>query len=86
MNVSGIGLTASATNIDNAKLLVEYLTNHESQVWYADVNNEYPVVEGVAPPKSLQPFGEFKADSMSLSVLGDNNRQAVEMMDAAGWK
>lgn len=86
VNVSGIGLTASATNIENAKLLVEYLTNHESQVWYADVNNEYPVVEGIAPPKSLQPFGDFKADSMSLSVLGDNNRQAVEMMDAAGWK
>lgn len=86
VNVSGIGLTASATNIDNAKLLVEYLTNHESQAWYADVNNEYPVVEGIDPPKSLQPFGNFKADSMSLSVLGDNNRQAVEMMDAAGWK
>ncbi|WP_055464214.1 Fe(3+) ABC transporter substrate-binding protein [Marinomonas fungiae] len=86
VNVSGIGLTASATNIDNAKLLVEFLTNHKSQVWYADVNNEYPVVEGIAPPKSLQPFGDFKADSMSLSVLGDNNRQAVEMMDAAGWK
>lgn len=86
VNVSGIGLTASATNIENAKLLVEFLTNHESQVWYADVNNEYPVVEGIDPPKSLQPFGDFKADSMSLSVLGDNNRQAVEMMDAAGWK
>lgn len=86
VNVSGIGLTASASNIDNAKLLMEYLTNHESQVWYADVNNEYPVVEGIDPPKSLQPFGDFKADSMSLSVLGDNNRQAVEMMDAAGWK
>ncbi|SBT17192.1 Iron deficiency-induced protein A precursor [Marinomonas gallaica] len=86
VNVSGIGLTTSATNIDNAKLLVEYLTNHESQEWYADVNNEYPVIDGVAPPKSLQPFGEFKADSMSLSVLGDNNRMAVEMMDTAGWK
>ncbi|MBM6552135.1 Fe(3+) ABC transporter substrate-binding protein [Marinomonas ostreistagni] len=86
VNVSGIGLTQSATNVDNAKLLVEYLTNHESQEWYAKVNNEYPVVEGVAPPASLQPFGEFKADSMSLSVLGDNNRMAVEMMDTAGWK
>lgn len=86
VNVSGIGLTQSASNIDNAKLLVEYLTNHESQEWYAKVNNEYPVVEGVAPPKSLQPFGEFKADSMSLSVLGDNNRMAVEMMDMGGWK
>ncbi|WP_245958011.1 Fe(3+) ABC transporter substrate-binding protein [Marinomonas piezotolerans] len=86
VNVSGIGLTASATNITNAKLLVEYLTNHESQEWYADVNNEYPVVEGIAPPKSLQPFGPFKADSLSLSVLGDNNRKAVEMMDIGGWK
>lgn len=86
VNVSGIGLTTSATNIDNAKLLVEYLTNHESQEWYAKVNNEYPVIDGVEPPKSLQPFGEFKADSMSLSVLGDNNRMAVEMMDTAGWK
>lgn len=86
VNVSGIGLTASATNIDNAKLLVEYLTNHESQEWYAKVNNEYPVVDGVAPPESLQPFGTFKADSMSLSVLGDNNRLAVELMDMGGWK
>ncbi|MFD1381780.1 Fe(3+) ABC transporter substrate-binding protein [Rhodanobacter aciditrophus] len=86
VNVSGIGLTAAASNIENAKLLVEFLTNHESQVWYADVNNEYPVVEGIAPPKSLQPFGDFRADTMSLSVLGDNNRKAVEMMDIAGWK
>lgn len=86
VNVSGIGLTASATNVANAKLLVEYLTNHESQEWYAEVNNEYPVIEGVEPPKSLQPFGAFKADSLSLSVLGDNNRKAVEMMDIGGWK
>ncbi|WCN08052.1 Fe(3+) ABC transporter substrate-binding protein [Marinomonas mediterranea] len=86
VNVSGAGVTASASNIDNAIKLIRYLTNHESQVWYADVNNEYPVVEGVLPPKSLQPFGEFKADKLSLSVLGDNNRLAVELMDEAGWK
>ncbi|GAB3483996.1 Fe(3+) ABC transporter substrate-binding protein [Marinomonas epiphytica] len=86
VNVSGIGMTASASNKDNARLLVEFLTNHESQQWYADVNNEYPVVEGVAPPKSLQPFGEFRSDTLSLSVLGDNNRLAVELMDKGGWK
>jgi iron(III) transport system substrate-binding protein len=86
VNVSGIGLTASASNVDNAKKLVEFLTNHESQAWYADVNNEYPVVEGIAAPASLQPFGKFHADSMSLSVLGDNNRLAVELMDRGGWK
>ncbi|TDP01102.1 Fe(3+) ABC transporter substrate-binding protein [Marinomonas balearica] len=86
VNVSGAAVTASASNVDNAVKLMRYLTNHESQMWYADVNNEYPVVEGVLPPKSLQPFGEFKADKLSLSVLGDNNRLAVELMDEAGWK
>jgi iron(III) transport system substrate-binding protein len=86
VNISGIGITASASNLRNARRLVDFLTNEESQTWYAQANTEYPVVEGIAPPKSLQPFGEFKADSLSLSVLGENNRLAVELMNKGGWK
>lgn len=86
VNVSGIGMTASAKNKDNAKKLVEFLTNDQSQKWYANVNNEYAVVNGIAPPKSLSTFGEFKTDTVSLSVLGENNRQAVKIMDQGGWK
>ena len=86
VNVSGAGVTASATNIENAKLLIEFLTNHESQEWYAHVNNEYPVVEGASAPEMLEPFGEFRADTISLSQLGVNNREAVELMDIGGWK
>ncbi|QRV22885.1 Fe(3+) ABC transporter substrate-binding protein [Marinomonas foliarum] len=86
VNVSGIGITASSKNTDNAKQLIDFLTNKQSQEWYANVNNEYAVIEGVAPPKSLATFGEFKADKVSLSVLGENNRQAVKLMDQGGWK
>ena len=86
VNVSGIGMTASAKNKENAQQLIDFLTNQQSQEWYADVNNEYAVIEGVAPPKSLATFGEFKADQVSLSVLGENNRQAVKLMDQGGWK
>lgn len=86
VNVSGIGMTVSAKNKDNAVKLVEFLTNKESQEWYAEVNNEYPVVEGIAPPKHLTVFGDFKADTLSLSVLGENNRRAVKLMDQGGWK
>jgi len=86
VNVSGIGITKASKNTDNAKELIEFLTNNNSQEWYAHVNNEYPVVEGVAPPKSLEKFGEFKSDDISLSVLGENNRQAVKLMDQGGWK
>lgn len=86
VNVSGAGVTASATNVKNAILLIEYLTNHDSQEWYAHVNNEYPVVAGISFPKMLEPFGTFRADTLSLSKLGDNNREAVELMDIGGWK
>jgi iron(III) transport system substrate-binding protein len=86
VNVSGIGITISSKNTDNAKQLIDFLTNKQSQEWYANVNNEYAVIEGVAPPKSLATFGEFKADQVSLSVLGENNRQAVKLMDQGGWK
>ncbi|MCW4628570.1 Fe(3+) ABC transporter substrate-binding protein [Marinomonas sp. KJ51-3] len=86
VNVSGAGVTAAATNIENATLLLEFLSNHASQEWYAHVNNEYPVVSGVGAPEMLAPFGAFRADTISLSQLGENNRQAVELMDIAGWK
>nr|WP_272071678.1 Fe(3+) ABC transporter substrate-binding protein [Marinomonas sp.] len=86
VNVSGAGITAAATNIENAKLVIEFLTSDASQAWYADVNNEYPVVKGAKVPKMLQPFGEFRADTISLSKLGENNRSAVEIMDIGGWK
>jgi len=72
VNVSGIGITASSKNKENAQQLIEFLTNEQSQKWYANVNNEYPVVEGIAPPESLAVFGEFKSDTVSLSVLGEN--------------
>ncbi|QUX93116.1 Fe(3+) ABC transporter substrate-binding protein [Marinomonas sp. A3A] len=86
VNVSGAGITAAATNIENATLLLEFLTNQASQEWYAHVNNEYPVVKGIGAPEMLAPFGTFRADTISLSQLGENNREAVEIMDIAGWK
>lgn len=86
MNVSGVGITKHARNIDNAVKLMEFMASDESQAWYAEVNNEYPVVEGAKVSDTLASLGEFKADDIVLSKLGENNRAAVELMDRAGWK
>lgn len=86
MNVSGVGVTKHARNIDNAVKLMEFMTSAESQTWYAEINNEYPVVEGVKIPANLASMGEFSADDIVLSKLGENNRAAVQLMDRAGWK
>ena len=86
MNVSGVGITASAQNRDSAIRLLEFLVSPEAQRWYAEVNHEYPVVPGVAASETLESFGAFNEDTLNLTALGANNRQAVELMDRAGWR
>lgn len=86
VNVSGAAVTSAAQHPTEAVALLEFLTSDASQAWYAKANSEYPVVAGVPWSKTLQGFGEFKPDDLSLSVLGDNNAEAVKLMDRAGWK
>jgi iron(III) transport system substrate-binding protein len=86
VNVSGAGITKYARNQKEAQVLLEFLVKDESQKWYAEVNNEYPVVEGAIISKTLKSFGNFKADSINLTILGVNNSAAVKLMDRAGWR
>ncbi len=86
VNVSGAGITKHAKNIKAATRLLEFMVTQESQQWYAEVNNEYPVVANVKISNTLKSFGDFKADSVNLSVLGENNTAAVKLMDRAGWR
>jgi iron(III) transport system substrate-binding protein len=86
VNVSGIGLTAAARNRDSALKLMEYLLSPEAQRWYAETNHEYPVRERVEWSDQLESWGHFKADTINLSVLGENNPAAVMLMDRAGWR
>ena len=86
VNVSGAGITKYAKNIESGIALLEYLVKDESQKWYAEVNNEYPVVNGVMMSDTLRGFGKFKADTLNLSKLGEMNGEAVKLMDRSGWK
>ena len=86
INISGIAVTKSAKNKDSAVKLMEFMVGEEAQQWYAETNGEYPVVADVESSELLNSWGEFKADALNLSVLGENNAEAVKIMDRAGWK
>ena len=86
VNVSGAGITKYAKHREAAERLLEFLVNPESQTWYGEINNEYPVVSDAKTSALLNSFGDFKADTLNLSRLGENNRAAVELMDRAGWR
>ncbi len=86
VNISGAGITKASKNKDAAIKLMEFLANDKSQAWYASVNHEYPVKDGVEWSETLKAWNTFKADSLNLSQLGKNNPTAVKLMDKAGWK
>ncbi len=85
-NISGAGVIKSAPNKDNAIKLIEFLTSDTAQEVYANVNYEYPAVEGIKTNDILSNWGEFKTDTINLDVLGENNPAAIKLMDQAGWK
>jgi len=86
VNVSGAGVTRAAKNKEAAIKLLEFLASEKAQGWYASVNQEYPVRPGVEWSETLKQWGTFKADTLNLSLLGENNPAAVRLMDRAGWK
>ncbi len=86
VNLSGVGITNSAKHRDEAIKLIEFLLSDESQTWYADTNYEYPVVAGVTNNTLLEQWGPFKADELTISLLGRHNTEAVMLMDRAAWK
>ncbi|WP_035526748.1 Fe(3+) ABC transporter substrate-binding protein [Haliea salexigens] len=86
INISGAGVTRAASKPEAARQLMEFMLREESQRWYAQVNNEFPVREDVEPSALLQSWGSFKADALNVSELGRLNAEAVKAMDRAGWK
>lgn len=86
VNISGGGVTKAARNPENARRLLEFLVSDQAQQWYAESNAEYPVKEGVDLSPVLAEWGTFKADDLPMAKLGENNAEAVRLMDRAGWK
>ena len=86
VNVSGAGISKYSKNKENALRLLKFLLSPEAQEWYASVNYEYPVIADVGIHATLSSWGSFKSDALNLSKLGEWNREAVKIMDRAGWK
>ena len=86
INISGAGITQSAKHLVSAKRLLAFLATHESQQWYGEKNNEFPVRAAVDISETLKAWGPFIADQLNVSELGRYNAEAIMAMDRAGWK
>lgn len=85
-NISGAGVTTSATHQDESIKLLEFLVSDEAQQWYADANYEFPVKPGIESGPTLKQWSKPLVDTIKLDQLGQHNAEAVRLMDRAGWK
>ncbi|MEK7438431.1 MAG: Fe(3+) ABC transporter substrate-binding protein [Pseudomonadota bacterium] len=87
MNISGGGMLKHAPHKTAAVKFLEYLASDAAQAYFADGNNEWPVVATVKVKNpELQSLGKFKADPLHVSELGRNQPTALRISDRAGYK
>ncbi|HCL63018.1 MAG TPA: iron ABC transporter substrate-binding protein [Rhizobiales bacterium] len=85
VNISGAVVAKYAPHKDNAVKLIEFLASDKGQQMYAEVNNEYPVKEGVPWSKLVQSWGPFKPDPISLNEIAALRKKASELVDKVGF-
>ena len=86
VNISGAGVCAHAPNAAEALALLEYLAGETAQAAFAALNHEIPVRAGAPSSDIVAGWGAFEMDDLPLAVLGERNREAIELADRAGWR
>ncbi|WP_374265561.1 Fe(3+) ABC transporter substrate-binding protein [Zoogloea sp.] len=87
INVSGAGVLKYAPHKEAAVKFLEYLASDDAQRYFADGNNEWPVVDSVkVSNKALDALGKFKADSLPVKKLEMFQVKAQMIFDRAGYK
>lgn len=86
VNISGAGIVKASRKSADAARFLAFLLSDEVQGMIAENTFEYPVTNTAKRAEIQQSWGEFKADSMPFSVLGDRNAEAVRLFDESGWE
>ena len=85
MNISGMAMTKSAPNRDNALKLMEFLASAEGQKIYSQINAEYPVLPSVPASDLVESWGTFERDEMALTTIAANRSKAVTLVEEVGF-
>jgi iron(III) transport system substrate-binding protein len=87
VNVSGGGMLRNAPHKEAARRFLEYLASDEAQAYFANGNNDWPVVKtAVARNAELESLGSFKSDKLTIAEIAARTPLAQRLVDRAGWR
>ncbi len=85
INISGAGVLKHAKNKEAAVKFLEYLTSEEAQAYFADGNNEYPVIQNVQVNDIVEKQKNFKKQHVSVREFGVYQKKAKMIFDEIGF-
>jgi iron(III) transport system substrate-binding protein len=85
LNISGMAMTKAAPNREAALRFMEWLAGDAAQQIYATTNNEYPVKPGVTRSALVAGWGDFTADSLSLTDIASHRATALRLMEEVNF-
>lgn len=87
INVSGGGVLKTAPHKEAAVKFLEYLASDQAQRYFADGNNEWPVVASIKVVNpGLEAMGKFKADTLPVGRLAMYQAKAQIIFDRVGFQ
>ncbi len=81
INLSGMAMTGSSPNPENALKLMEFLTGDVAQALYAEANFEYPLNADVAPSALVASWGDFTPDPTPLTDIAKLRGAALRLVE-----
>ncbi|KAF0114749.1 MAG: iron(III) transport system substrate-binding protein [Rhodobacteraceae bacterium] len=85
LNISGVAMTKSAPNKDNALKFMEWLSGDTAQKIYAETNYEFPVKPGVERSELVKSWGEFTPDTTPLADIAAARATALKIMETVNF-
>ncbi|MFN5996071.1 MAG: Fe(3+) ABC transporter substrate-binding protein [Paracoccaceae bacterium] len=85
LNISGVAMTKSAPNKDNALKFMEWLTGDTAQKIYAETNYEFPVKAGVERSELVKSWGDFTPDTTPLADIAAARAAALKIMETVNF-
>lgn len=87
INIAGGGVAKNAPHPAAAVQFLEYLASDSAQTYFADGNNEWPVVATVRVDNpALKELGPYQAQKVSVASIGLNQIAAQKILDRVGYK
>jgi iron(III) transport system substrate-binding protein len=85
LNISGVAMTKSAPNKEDALKFMEWLSGDTAQKIYAETNFEFPVKPGVERSELVKSWGDFTPDTTPLAAIAAARAAALKIMETVNY-